>query len=414
MDDGASAGRVATRLALEAAQAQSAELIVVFAGARHGADDFAAVIEVALETAGGSAAIVGCSTTGIITGSNEIENASAVGVLALAGAEGLPAPIFQSPIREDPRDAGLRLGQAARARLRAAAGDDDGGDGGVTGAMLVVLADPHRLDATAFANGIAEGAPGLVVVGAGASGRQEADARVFARGRAVADAAVAFVIPRGLFPTVGTSHGCQGVSEALTITAVEHNVILEIDGRPAVDVLREVLELPGNRPLEKLSVPLLAGIGDRICDGRSDYVVRPFVIPEDDPRALAVPEPVHVGQTIRFTLRDAISAREDMKVMLEEQASLRAQVGAPAPSFALFFNCAGRGSALYGQSGLDPELIRRRFGELPLIGIESTFEIAPTCGRPQVHMLTGVLVLAGAVGPGRLATTVTPEGAGAI
>ena len=97
--------------------------------------------------------------------------------------------------------------------------------------------------------------------------------------------------------------------------------ILEIDGRPAVDVLREVLELPGNRPLEKLSVPLLAGIGDRMCDGRSDYVVRPFVIPEDDPRSLAVPEPVHVGQTIRFTLRDAISAREDMKVMLEEQAT---------------------------------------------------------------------------------------------
>ena len=188
--------------------------------------------------------------------------------------------------------------------------------------------------------------------------------------------------------------------------------ILEIDGRPAVDVLREALELPANRPLEKLSVPLLAGIGDRMCDGRSDYVVRPFVIPEDDPRSLAVPEPIHVGQTIRFTLRDAISAREDMKVMLEEQANLRAQAEAPPPAFALFFNCAGRGSALYGQSGLDPELIRRRFGDLPLIGIESTFEIAPTCGRPQVHMLTGVLVLAG--GPGAPAGPPVSEGPGAI
>jgi small ligand-binding sensory domain FIST len=399
MDDGSSAGRVATRLALEAAQTASADLIIVFAGARHGADDFASVLGAVQETAGGAAAIVGCSTTGIITGANEIENASAVGVLVLAGAEALPAPIFQSPIREDPRDAGLRLGQAARARLRHVEAEDGAADGGIGGAMLVVLADPHHLDATAFANGIAEGAPGLVVVGAGASGRQEADARVFARGRAVADAAVAFVIPRSLFPTVGTSHGCQGVSEPLTITAVEHNVILEIDGRPAVDVLREALELPGNRPLEKLSVPLLAGIGDRMCDGRSDYVVRPFVIPEDDPRTLAVPEPVHVGQTIRFTLRDAISAREDMKVMLEEQATLRVQAQAPPPAFALFFNCAGRGSALYGQSGLDPELIRRRFGDLPLIGIESTFEIAPTCGRPQVHMLTGVLLLAGPAGP---------------
>jgi len=30
-----------------------------------------------------------------------------------------------------------------------------------------------------------------------------------------------------------------------------------------------------------------------------------------------------------------------------------------------------------------------------MVGIESTFEIAPTCGHPQVHMLTGVLLLAG-------------------
>ena len=37
-------------------------------------------------------------------------------------------------------------------------------------------------------------------------------------------------------------------------------------------------------------------------------------------------------------------------------------------------------------------------GDLSLVGIESTFEIAPACGRPQVHMLTGVLLLAGEAG----------------
>ena len=80
------------------------------------------------------------------------------------GAEALPAPIFSCP---SARSAGG--GAAARpGGARPAASDvglrDDGRDGGVGGAMLVVLADPHRLDATAFANGIAEGAPGLVVV----------------------------------------------------------------------------------------------------------------------------------------------------------------------------------------------------------------------------------------------------------
>ena len=37
-------------------------------------------------------------------------------------------------------------------------------------------------------------------------------------------------------------------------------------------------------------------------------------------------------------------------------------------------------------------------GETSTSGIESTFEIATACGRPQVHMLTGVLLLAGEAG----------------
>ncbi len=101
---------------------------------------------------------------------------------------------------------------------------------------------------------------------------------------------------------------------------------------------------------------------------------------------------MRVGQTICFTLRDAIGARDDMKAMLDEQAEVRRDA---RPRFGFYFNCAGRGSALYGQPGLDPELIRRRFGSLPLAGIESSFEIAPAFGRPRIHMFTGVLLLAG-------------------
>ena len=77
---------------------------------------------------------------------------------------------------------------------------------------------------------------------------------------------------------------------------------------------------------------------------------------------------------------------------LEEQAQA---YGSAPPRFGVYFNCAGRGSALYGQPGLDPELIRRRFGAMPVVGIESSFEIAPACGQPRIHMFTGVLLLAG-------------------
>jgi small ligand-binding sensory domain FIST len=370
----------AARRALAAAQLSSARLAIVFAGAGHDDDEFQGVLG-AVADATRAPSLFGCSTTGVLTITAELENANAVAVLVIDSDEKVPTPLVESGVRDDPRGAGVRLGRSAAAEL----GDD------LVGATLVVLVDPHDLDASAFLAGIGEGAPGLDVTGAGASGR-EAGVRVFAGATALSGSAVGLALPGVVRPTTGTSHGCQGVSEPLPITAVQGNVILEIDGRSPVDVLKEILEQPDNRPLGRLSVPLLAGIGERACDGRSDYVVRPFLVPGDDPRSLAVPEPVRVGQTIRFTLRDAISAREDMKAMLDDQVRMRA--GHP-PVFALYFNCAGRGSALYGRSGLDPDLIQRRFGNLQLAGIESSFEIAQTCGRSQVHMLTGVLLLVG-------------------
>lgn len=378
--DGVSAATSACKNALAAAQLASAPLAVVFAGASHEGDEFRGVLEAVMRTTG-AATLVGCSTTGILTAAQEVEDAEAVAVLVLDGDGRMPAPLVESGLRGDPRGAGVRLGRAAVADL----------DGVVAGAVLVILVDPNELDATAFLAGLAEGAPGLTITGAGASSG-ESGARVFAGQSALAGAVVGLALPAAMLPTTATSHGCQAVSGPLPITAVDGNVILEIDGRSPVEVLKEILDRPDNRPLGRLSVPLLAGIGEPACYGRSDYVVRPFLVPEDDPRSLAVPEPVRTGQTIRFTLRDAIAARDDMKAMLDEQVQAR---GDRPAAFGFYFNCAGRGSALYGRSGLDPELINRRFRDLALIGIESSFEIAPTCGRPQVHMLTGVLLLAG-------------------
>ena len=181
------------------------------------------------------------------------------------------------------------------------------------------------------------------------------------------------------------TQGCQALGDPLTITAAEGNLILEIEGRPAVEAYERTLSDPRHPGLRQMTPHLLAGIGERGSGGRSNYVVRPFAVADGDRAALAVAEPVRAGQTICFTLRDAIGARDDMKAMLDEQAEAR---GADAPKFGFYFNCAGRGSALYGQAGLDPELIRRRFGALSLAGIESSFEIAPDLrapAHPHVH-----------------------------
>ena len=121
------------------------------------------------------------------------------------------------------------------------------------------------------------------------------------------------------------TQGCQALSEPLTITAADGNLVLELDGRPSVEALQRAISDPRNPALRRMTPHLLAGIGELGVDGRSDYVVRQLAIAEGDRPALAVAEPVRAGQTLRFTLRDAIGARDDMKAMLDEQAEARAR-----------------------------------------------------------------------------------------
>lgn len=382
--DGAAAAGEAAHRALVSAGTTTAEVAVVFAGSRHDQDEYASVLG-AVTRAMPRAAVIGCSATGVLSGGEELENGNAVAVLVLAdggaGTTSLPRPVFIDGVREDARAAGARLGD----EVRRVVGSD------TSGVAVAILIDPAELDAVDFVAGLAEAAPDVLITGAGASGG-EAGCRVFHKGIARTDACVALVIPRDLHPTIGMTQGCQALSDPLTITAAEGNLVLELDGRPPVEALRRTISDPRMPGLAKMTPHLLAGIGELGADGRSDYVVRHFAIGDGDRPPLAVAEPVRPGQTLRFTVRDAIGARDDMKAMLDEQAAARTEHPA---RFGFYFNCAGRGSQLYGQPGLDPELIRRRFGKLPVVGIESSFEIGPACGRPRIHMFTGVLLLAG-------------------
>ena len=131
-------------------------------------------------------------------------------------------------MRGDPRVAGARLGREV---LRVLGGD-------AAGAAVAVLVDPAELDAADFVAGIADVAPDLLITGAGASGG-ESGCRVFWKDAAQADACVALVFPPELHPTIGMTQGCQALGDPLTITAAEGNLILEIDGRPAVEALEQ-------------------------------------------------------------------------------------------------------------------------------------------------------------------------------
>ena len=87
--DGFTAAGLAAHRALVSAGSRTASTALVFAGSRHDDDDYAGVLRGVARTMPG-AVVTGCSATGVLTSGEELENASAVAVLAITGDEPLP------------------------------------------------------------------------------------------------------------------------------------------------------------------------------------------------------------------------------------------------------------------------------------------------------------------------------------
>jgi small ligand-binding sensory domain FIST len=107
-------------------------------------------------------------------------------------------------------------------------------------------------------------------------------------------------------------------------------------------------------------------------------------------RGLLVSDEVREGMRVAFAVRDGPAARDDLETVVRDAD--RALAGAAA-RFGVYVNCAGRGSSLYGAQDVDTRILRSRFGELPIAGMMSSFEIAPYDGKPVLKLYTGVLAL---------------------
>ena len=143
---------------------------------------------------------------------------------------------------------------------------------------------------------------------------------------------------------------------------------------------------------------LLAGlvIDENTPDyGRGDFLVRSIHGGDHDTGSLIVGENVRVGQTMRFHVRDAGSADEDLREALR---AARADLGAVEPGAALVFSCNGRGTRMFPGPDHDAEAIVEELGDIPAAGLFCNGEIGPVGGRSFLHGFTATMVLFGAEG----------------
>jgi small ligand-binding sensory domain FIST len=312
----------------------------------------------------GAATTIGATAAGVFGAGRGVDHGPAVAVwaAALPGARLRP---FRLAARRGGPDGAVADG------LPELDGDDR------AGALLV---DPHTFPAAAFLSHT--GSVPLVGGLASALGGPGSN-RLFLDGDVHAHGAVGLLLGGDVRATAVVSQGCRPTGPPMTVTRAERNVLLELAGAPALTRLAEVVDaLPVARRRATARALQLGVVVDEYADDhvRGDFLVRGILGADESTGAVAVGDVVEVGRTVRFQVRDAGAAAEDLAALLPP----RGGADTPGARGALLFSCAAR-RALLGRPDHDVHAVRDRFGGAPVAGLLAAGEIGPVGGRNHLH-----------------------------
>jgi small ligand-binding sensory domain FIST len=197
--------------------------------------------------------------------------------------------------------------------------------------LLAVFPDTYNFNAASFFHGLSEGVPQLATIGGGASEDGSVGETFQLCGDTVSNNAVCGLLLSGQFPPLGEyCQACQPIGPVHTVTESHQNLLLELDGRPAFEVFREVVRKPLVDDLRRAAAFVFVGLpvdSERQHIARAEYVVRNIVGFDPKQGVVAVADEIRQGQKMVFHVRSGDGAREDLKVTLAEQA--RAWEGHP-------------------------------------------------------------------------------------
>lgn len=218
------------------------------------------------------------------------------------------------------------------------------------------------------------------------------------------------------------TQGCQPISGNHTITGCENNVVTELDGQPALDVMLAELGISLDQPREALAKvrTTLVGLSSpddvpndthlhRAGQFGTEVVVRHIIGLDPARKGIAVTDALSVGMTLAFCERNAVAARADLvrvcaeireelepeELTLEVASALSVPEAESAPhparriAGAIYVSCSGRGGPHFGAPSAELQIVRRALGDVPLVGFFAGGEIA----RHHLYGYTGVLTV---------------------
>jgi len=361
--------REASRQAAEGLGGGEADLAYLFLSPDHLAD--AAEGADALRDELAPEHLVGCVSESVVAGPKEIEEGPAAVVWA-ASLPGAQIETFHATGLETEEGVAV-AGLPALEEL----------------CLVTVIADPFTFPAGPLLARLNEDHSGTPLVGGLATGGGEPGAQALVVDDDVhTEGAVGAVLSNVAVEAV-VSQGCSPIGTDAVITRSEGNIVFELAGRPALERLRdELVGLP--RAQQELAANgLLAGVvidENRSEYRRGDYLMRGVLGADEATGALALGDQVRVGQTLRFHVRDAGSADEDLKASLEDLGK-RPTVGA------LLFTCNGRGRRMFAEPDHDARLVSRAVGGSGVAGFFCAGEIGPVGDKTFLHGFTATMAV---------------------
>jgi small ligand-binding sensory domain FIST len=331
----------------------------------------------------GPTALLGCGAGGTVAGGHELEDTPGVVVWGAS----LPGAELETMHLTAERDAdGFRLLGLPESL---AAGADD--PGAPPDESLIALCDPFSFPPEELLAALERSRPHVPVLGGLASASFAGGGVLLHNGDVHTDGAVALRL-RGVQILPCVSQGAGPVGPEMTITSAEANVIGELAGKPAMERLGEVIAALPEDERELAASGVLIGLvidENRPDYDRGDFLVRPIIGADRESGAIAIGEPVRVGQTVRLQVRDAASADEDLRAALRAQSQA---LGSDGAAGALLFTCNGRGSHMFDVPDHDAGAIEDSLGA-PTAGFFCAGEIGPVGGRNFLHGFTATMAV---------------------
>jgi len=325
--------------------------------------------------------LAGCSSTSLVVGSHEIEEATGIvlALYSLPGAELKGFRFTQTQVEEADSATYWPL--------------ETGVDPKRTNGWLVFI-DPFHLDAESWMRSWNTAYAPLPTFGGLSSGIfSEQATQVYLNGEVFDDGGVAISVGGDVKLSGVISQGCTPIGETWTLTRVEQNLIHQIANRPAYAVLAETVQQLSAADQPKTRGNLFIGlvVNEYLEDfHRGDFLVRNLLGGDPNSGVLAVAALPRAGQTIQFHRRDAVAANEDMGELLNHA---KEKIGGAAIYGGCLCCCNGRGKNLFGAPNHDAELVQKELGPLGLAGFYGNGEIGPVGEKNYLHGFTASLAL---------------------